>query len=286
MPPVFGVLFDGVAYGTLLFLLSVGLSVTLGMMNFINLAHCSFAMLGGYVTVTLINDLGWPFLATLPAAFVAAAAASVLLERVFFRRFYGASDLEQCLLTIGIVFVSIAAAAYIYGTDQQPVALPAFLRGSIQFAGLNFAAYRLFLIAVAILITVVLVATLETTRFGAQVRAAVNNARMARGLGIDVDMLFAITFALGSGLAGLGGALAIDLVGLDPSFAFTYLIYVLIVVSVGGLGSIGGSFAAAVLLGVSDIAGKYYVPAIGSILIYLVMTVLIMLRPAGILGRR
>ena len=286
MPPVFGVLFDGLAYGMLLFLLSVGLSVTLGMMNFVNLAHCSFAMLGGYVTVTLMNRLGWPFFATLPAAFVAAAAASVVLERAFFRRFYNASDLEQCLLTIGIVFVSIAAAAYIYGTDQQPVQLPTFLRGSIAFAGLNFAIYRLFLIGIALIITVVLVATLEMTRFGAQVRAAVNNQRMARGLGIDVDALFAVTFALGSGLAGLGGALAIDLVGLDPSFAFTYLIYVLIVVSVGGLGSIGGSLAAAMVLGVSDIAGKYYVPAIGSILIYLVMTVLIMLRPAGIFGRR
>jgi len=286
MPPVFGVLFDGLAYGMLLFLLSVGLSVTLGMMNFVNLAHCSFAMLGGYVTVTLMNRLGWPFFATLPVAFVAAAAATVLLERAFFRRFYNATDLEQCLLTIGIVFVSIAAAAYIYGTDQQPVQLPPFLRGSIHFAGLNFAIYRLFLIAIALTITVVLVATLEMTRFGAQVRAAVNNQRMARGLGIDVDALFAVTFALGSGLAGLGGALAIDLVGLDPSFAFTYLIYVLIVVSVGGLGSIGGSLAAAMLLGISDIAGKYYVPAIGSILIYLVMTVLIMLRPAGIFGRR
>jgi branched-chain amino acid transport system permease protein len=286
MPPVFGVLFDGVAYGMLLFLLSVGLSVTLGMMNFVNLAHCSFAMLGGYVTVTLMNGLGWPFFATLPAAFIVAAAASVVLERAFFRRFYNASDLEQCLLTIGIVFVSIAAAAYIYGTDQQPVQLPAFLRGALHFAGLNFAIYRLFLIGIALLITAVLVVTLEMTRFGAQVRAAVNNQRMARGLGINVDALFAITFALGSGLAGLGGALAIDLVGLDPSFAFTYLIYVLIVVSVGGLGSIGGSLAAAMLLGVSDIAGKYYVPAIGSILIYLVMTVLIMLRPAGIFGRR
>jgi len=286
MPPVFGVLFDGLAYGMLLFLLSVGLSVTLGMMNFVNLAHCSFAMLGGYVTVTLMNRLGWPFFATLPAAFVAAAAASVVLERAFFRRFYNASDLEQCLLTIGIVFVSIAAAAYIYGTDQQPVQLPTFLRGSIHFAGLNFATYRLFLVGVAIIITALLVATLEMTRFGARVRAAVNNQRMARGLGIDVDALFAVTFALGSGLAGLGGALAIDLVGLDPSFAFTYLIYVLIVVSVGGLGSIGGSLAAAMLLGVSDIAGKYYVPVIGSILIYLVMTVLIMVRPAGLFGRR
>jgi branched-chain amino acid transport system permease protein len=286
MPPVFGVLFDGLAYGMLLFLLSVGLSVTLGMMNFVNLAHCSFAMLGGYVTVTLMNVLGWPFLATLPVAFVAAAAASVVLESVFFHRFSRASDLEQCLLTIGVVFVSIAAAAYIYGTDQQPLQLPAYLRGSFVFAGLNFAAYRLFLIAVALLITVVLIGGIETTRFGAQVRAAVNNQRMARGLGINVDVLFAITFALGSGLAGLGGALAVAMVGLDPSFAFTYLIYVLIVVSVGGLGSIAGSFAAAMVLGVSDIAGKYYVPAIGSVLIYLVMIVLLMWRPLGLFGRR
>ncbi len=286
MPPVFGVLFDGLAYGMLLFLLSVGLSVTLGMMNFVNLAHCSFAMLGGYVTVTLMNAFGWPFFATLPVAFVAAGAASVVLERAFFRRFYHASDLEQCLLTIGIVFVSIAAAAYIYGTDQQPVQVPSYLRGSIAFMGLNFAVYRLFLIATALLITIALVVGLEATRFGAQVRAAVNNQRMARGLGINVDGLFAITFALGSGLAGLGGALAIEIVGLDPSFAFSYLIYVLIVVSVGGLGSIAGSFAAAMLLGVSDVAGKYYVPATGAMLIYLVMIVLLMWRPAGLFGRR
>jgi branched-chain amino acid transport system permease protein len=286
MPPVFGVLFDGIAYGMLLFLLSVGLSVTLGMMNFVNLAHCSFAMLGGYVTVTLMNSLGWPFFATLPVAFVAAALCSVVLERLFFRRFYRASDLDQCLLTIGIVFVSIASAAYIYGTINQPVQLPAYLRSSINFAGLNFGVYRIFLIGIALLITITLVLTIENTRFGAQVRAAVNNQRMARGLGINVDGLFAITFALGSGLAGLGGALAIEIVGLDPSFAFTYLIYVLIVVSVGGLGSIAGSFAAAMLLGVSDIAGKYYVPAIGSILIYLVMIVLLMWRPTGLFGRR
>jgi len=286
MPSVFGVLFDGVAYGMLLFLLSVGLSVTLGMMNFVNLAHCSFAMLGGYVTVTLMNAFGWPFFATLPVAFIAAAAASVVLERAFFRRFYNASDLNQCLLTIGIVFVSIASAAYIYGTDEQPVQLPSYLRGSIAFLGLDFANYRLFLIATALLITILLVVTVEMTRFGAQVRAAVNNQRMARGLGINVDGLFAITFALGSGLAGLGGALAIEMVGLDPSFAFTYLIYVLIVVSVGGLGSITGSFAAAMLLGVSDMAGKYYVPAIGSVLIYLVMMAMIMWRPTGLFGRR
>jgi branched-chain amino acid transport system permease protein len=286
MPPVFGVLFDGVAYGMLLFLMSVGLSVTLGMMNFVNLAHCSFAMLGGYVTVTLVNALGWPFFATLPAAFIAGAAASVVLERIFFRRFYNASELSQCLLTIGIVFVSVAAAAYIYGTDQQPFQLPLYLQGSLTFMGLDFAVYRLFLIGAALVITIVLVATLESTRFGAQVRAAVNNQRMARGLGIDVDRLFAITFALGGGLAGLGGGLAIAMLGLDPSFALTYLIYVLIVVSVGGLGSIWGSFAAAMLLGVADMAGKYYIPALGSVLIYLVMLAMIMWRPAGLFGRR
>jgi branched-chain amino acid transport system permease protein len=286
MPPVFGVLFDGFAYGMLLFLMSVGLSVTLGMMNFVNLAHCSFAMLGGYVAITLMNAFGWPFLATLPVAFIAAAAASVVLERIFFRRFYNASDLDQCLLTIGIVFVSIATAAYIYGTDQQPMQLPPYLRGSIAFMGLDLSVYRLFLIATALLITIALVAMVETTRFGAQVRAAVNNQRMARGLGINVDGLFAATFALGSGLAGLGGALAIAMLGLDPQFALTYLIYVLIVVSVGGLGSISGSFAAAMLLGFSDMAGKYYVPSIGAFLIYLVMIVLLMWRPAGLFGRR
>src|SRR5262245_22976216 len=245
-----GVLFDGCAYGMLLFLLSVGLSVTLGMMNFVNLAHCSFAMLGGYVTVTLMDRLGWPFFAPLPIAFLAAAAASALLERALFRPLYRASDLDQCLLTIGIVFISVAGAAYVYGTVQQPVDLPPYLLGSVQVMGVNLAVYRLFLIGTALLVTAALVAGVECTRFVAQVRAAVDNQRMARGLGIDVDWTFALTFALGSGLAGLGGALAIAMVGLDPAFAFTFLVYVLIVVAVGGLGSIGGSFVAAILIGV------------------------------------
>ena len=284
--PVFGVLFDGFAYGMLLFLLSVGLSVTLGMMNFVNLAHCSFAMLGGYVTVTLMQRFGWPFLATLPVAFLAAAAASVVLERALYRRLYRASDLDQCLLTIGIVFISAAVAAYVYGTTQQPIPTPSYLRGSVAFMGIAFGVYRLFLIGTALAITLLLVAALEYTRFGAQVRAAVDNPRMARGLGIDVDGAFAITFALGSGLAGLGGALAIEMVGLDPTFALTYLVYVLIVVSVGGLGSVGGSFTAATLLGLSDVAGKYYVPQLGAFLIYLVMIGLLLWRPAGLFGRR
>lgn len=283
--PFFGVLFDGFAYGMLLFLLSVGLSVTLGMMNFINLAHCSFAMLGGYVAVLLLKA-GWPFFATLPMAFLSAALASIVLERVLYRRLYRASDLDQCLLTIGIVFISVASAAYIFGTTQQPVQLPPYLRGSVPFLGLSLGVYRVFLVVTALAIAAILVAALEYTRFGAQVRAAVDNQRMAQGLGINVNGAFAVTFALGSGLAGLGGALAIDIVGLDPSFAFTFLVYVLIVVAVGGLGSIGGSFAAATLLGISDVAGKYYVPEVGAFLIYLVMVSLLMWRPAGLFGRR
>jgi len=286
LPPVVGVLFDGLAYGMLLFLLSVGQSVTLGMMNFINLAHCSFAMLGGYVTASLMNRYGWPFFTTLPCAFIAAAAVSVAFERTLFRRLYRASELDQVLLTIGIVFISVAVAAYIFGTDQQPLQLPPYLRTSLTFMGIRFAVYRLTLIGLALVITLALVAGLEYTRFGARVRAAVDNQRMARGLGIDVDRTFAVTFALGSGLAGLGGALAIEIIGLDPSFALTYLIYVLIVVSVGGLGSISGSLAAALVLGISDVAGKYYIPQLGAFLIYLVMISLLMWRPLGLLGRR
>jgi branched-chain amino acid transport system permease protein len=281
-----GVLFDGFAYGMLLFLLSVGLTVTLGMMNFVNLAHCSFAMVGGYASVSLANRFGWPFLATLPIAFIAAALLSIVLERTLYRRLYRASDLDQCLLTIGIVFVSVAVFAWFYTSEQQSAPLPEYLRGSVQVLGQSFAAYRIFLIGVSLAITLALVLLLERTRFGARVRAAVDNQRMARGLGIDVERTFMVTFALGGGLAGLGGALAIQVVGLDPSFALAYLVYVLIVVAVGGLGSIGGSFAAAVVLGISDMAGKYYFPWLGAFLIYLVMVALLMWRPLGLFGKR
>jgi branched-chain amino acid transport system permease protein len=270
----------------LLFLLSVGLSVTLGMMNFVNLAHCAFAMIGGYTAVTLMNVYRWPFLATLPMAFLVAAMASVAFERTLYRRLYRAAELDQVLLTIGLAFMSVAAAAYFFGTVQQPIETPPYLRGSVNVLGVTIGLYRLFLVATGSGVALLLMFTVEYTRFGATVRAAVDNQRMACGLGINVDAAFAITFALGSGLAGLGGALAIEIVGLDPQFAFTYLVFVLIVVSVGGLGSIGGSFAAATLLGISDIAGKYYVPEVGSFLIYLLMVVALMWRPAGLFGRR
>jgi branched-chain amino acid transport system permease protein len=274
-------LFDGFAYGMLLFVLSVGLSVTLGMMNFVNLAHGSFAMVGGYVAIALMNKAGWPFLATLPIAFLAAALVSVVLERLLYRRLYRATDLDQSLLTIGLVFMSIAIAAYVFGTNQQPVELPAYLKGRIVLGEFSFGVYRLFLIVAALIITVIMVLGLEYTRFGAQVRACVDNQRMARGLGLNVDNVFMMTFALGSGLAGLGGALAID-----PNFAFKYLVYMLIVVAVGGLASIRGAFFTAALLGIIDIFSKYYVPEVGGFILYFVMVGLLVWRPTGVFARR
>jgi branched-chain amino acid transport system permease protein len=280
------VLFDGLAFGMLLFVLSVGLTVTLGLMNFVNLAHGAFGMLGGYIAVTAMRELGLPFLTALPAAFLGAAAVSVLFERTLFRRLYRAGDLNQVLFTIGLVFVAAAAAAWLFGTGTQPIQMPSYLRGSVEFAGMRFGVYRMFLILVALLITALLYFGLERTRFGAQVRASVDNQRVAQGLGLDVDRIFAVTFALGSGLAGLGGALAIELVGLDPSFGFHFLVYVLIVVSVGGLGSIPGSFVGAALLGIGDVAGKYFVPQIGSFLIYLMLVAILLVRPLGLFGKR
>src|SRR5258706_13489585 len=266
-----GVLFDGFAYGMLLFLLSVVRSVTLGMMNFVNLAHCSFAMVGAYAAFSLAARHGWPFLATLPMAFIAAAAISLVLERTLYRRLYRASDLDQCLFTIGIVFISIAVYAWFYTTEQQSVQVPDWLKGSQHVSGVTLANYRVFLILVGLAITGALIYFLERTRFGAQVRAAVDNQRMARGLGIDVDRAFMFTFALGGGLAGLGGALSIQMVGLDPTFALAYLVYVLIVVAVGGLGSIGGSFPAPVVLGISDMAGQDDFPGGAGFLLFLGM---------------
>ncbi|MCX8114731.1 MAG: branched-chain amino acid ABC transporter permease, partial [Burkholderiaceae bacterium] len=217
-----GVLFDGVAYGSLLFVISIGLSVTMGLMNFVNLAHGAFAMLGGYACVLLMTRAGVPFLATLPAAFVVAAAAGFALERTLYQRLYRATHLEQVMFTIGIVFMAVAVTTYFFGPSQQPVRLPEFLRGQVQVFGLGLGAYRIFLIAVVAVVTVALHWMLTRTRFGAQVRASVDNAVASAGLGINVNRVFGATFALGSGLAGLGGGLGSDVLGLDPTFPLKY----------------------------------------------------------------
>ena len=281
-----GVLFDGVAYGSLLFIIAVGLSVTLGLMNFINLAHGAFAMVGGYVAVVGMNRAGVPFLATLPIAFVASAIVGIVLERVLYQRLYRANPLDQVLFSIGLVYVSIAIATYLFGPSQQPVVRPEFLRGQTEIFGKGFGVYRLFLIATVAVLTMALQWLLVRTRFGASVRASVDNAVAAAGLGINVNRVFAMTFALGSGLAGLGGALGIDVLGLDPTFPLKYLVYFLLVVAVGGVGTIKGPLVAALILGVFDVAGKYYVPEVGAFVIYALMVVLLVLFPAGLYGRR
>ncbi|WP_309681670.1 branched-chain amino acid ABC transporter permease [Polaromonas sp.] len=280
------VLFDGIASGMLLFLISVGLSVTLGLMNFVNLAHGAFAMVGGYVCVTLLNRFGVPFLASLPLAALLTAAVGVLLERTLYRRLYAATHLDQVLFSISLVFMSIAAAHYFFGAQQQPLTLPEFLRGQIKLPGLDMGVYRLFLIVVSLAIAVGLQRMVGGTRFGAQLRAAVDNPRAARGVGINVERIFTLTFALGSALAGLGGAMGVEMLGLDPSFPVKYIVYFLIVVAVGGSGSIAGSLLASLILGVVDVAGKYYVPQVGAFLIYAVMVVMLVVRPQGLFGRR
>ncbi|MFC4482690.1 MULTISPECIES: branched-chain amino acid ABC transporter permease [Cupriavidus] len=286
MASFLGVLFDGLAYGSLLFLISIGLSVTMGLMNFVNLAHGAFAMLGGYVAVVLMNRAGVPFLAALPLAFLGAAAVGWGLERTLYRRLYQASHLDQVLFSIGLTFMAMAGATWLFGPGQQPVALPEWLIGQVQVAGIDLGAYRLFLIGVVVVITLALGWLVARTRFGAQVRAAVDHQQAARGLGINVERVFSLTFALGSGLAGLGGGLGIDVLGLDPAFPLKYMVYFLLVVAVGGAGSIRGSLLAAIVLGVADVAGKYYVPAVGAFVIYAMMVVLLVAFPAGLFGRR
>jgi branched-chain amino acid transport system permease protein len=281
-----GVLFDGIAYGSLLFLISIGLGVTMGLMNFINLAHGAFAMLGGYACVVAMERFGIPFLATLPLAFALAAAAGAVLERLLYRRLYRASPLDQVLFSIGLVFIAIAAATYFFGSSQQPVQLPGFLRGQVHAAGIDFGVYRIFLVGIVVALAILLSWLVGGTRFGSRLRAAVDNAVAATGLGIDVDRIFAVTFALGSGLAGLGGALGIDVLGLDPTFPLKYMVYFLLVVAVGGAGTIKGSIAAALILGVFDVAGKYYFPLVGAFIIYVLMVALLILFPNGLGGRR
>lgn len=279
------ILFDGIAYGMLLFVLACGLAVTLGLMNFVNLAHGAFAMAGGYLTVVLMQRFGISFFLCLPIAFVVTAAIGAVLERTLYRQLYGRSHLEQVLFSIGIVFMAISAVDYFMGARQQIIQLPAILEGRIHLFGAGIGVYRLFIIVICAVILVALQFVLNRTRFGSQLRAAVDDGRVARGLGIRVNRVFALTFAAGSGLAGLGGALGAELLTLDPSFPLRFMIYFLIVVTVGGTTSITGPFVASLILGIADVAGKYFFPGIGAFVIYGVTVALLLWRPYGLVSR-
>jgi branched-chain amino acid transport system permease protein len=285
MQVLISILFDGLAYGMMLFVIAVGLSVTMGLMGFINLAHGAFAMIGGYVTVSAMSRLGLPFPLALLAAAVAVGAASILLERGLYARLYAAPELDQVMLTIGLVFMTTAAVTFVYGPAPVPVRLPAYLKGQIDLGFRAFPTYRVVLIGVGLAFMALLWLVFERTLLGAQIRAAVDNRRMAQSVGINVDRLFTATFAFGSAMAALGGGLAIDIVGLSPTFATQYLVLFLIVVAVGGMASLGGAFVAALVLGLLDNAGKYLWPEGGGFFIYVLTVILLLARPEGLLAR-
>jgi branched-chain amino acid transport system permease protein len=279
------VFLHGLAYGMVLFLISVGLSITMGLMGFVNLAHGAFAMLGGYVAVTLMLRAGVGYPAAVLLAAAATALVSVGLERALYSRLYDAPELPQVLMTIGLVFVASAAARYVWGPLSQPLQLPAYLAGVLQLGAFSFPIYRLVLIAIGLAGAFALWIGLERTLFGAKIRAAVDNRRMAESVGIDSHRLFTVTFAIGSALAAVGGGLGADLLAISPAYAEEYLVYFMIVVSVGGLGTIRGPFFAAILLGVIDTTAKYLVPQSGAIVIFLATFVVLFWRPQGLLGR-
>ncbi len=280
-------LFDGVAYGMLLFVLAIGLSITLGLMNFINLAHGAFAMAGGYTLVLLMQKAGWPFLVCVLMAFAVSALLGLVLEATLYRRMYQKPHLDQVLFSIGLTFMAVAAVDYFVGSTQQLVQLPEFLKGRTELwdGALGMGHYRLAIIAVCALLALGLQWLLVHTRFGAQLRASVDDRRVAAGMGINVNTIFMATFAVGSGLAGLGGALGAEVLGLDPIFPLKFMIYFVIVVAVGGTSSLTGPLLAALLLGIADVAGKYYVPKLGAFIVYTLMVLILMWRPQGLFSR-
>jgi branched-chain amino acid transport system permease protein len=279
------ILLGGLAAGMVLFIVSVGLSVTMGLMGFVNLAHGAFAMVGGYVIVLTMRHWDIGFVPALAIGFVVIAAASVVFERLLYARLYRAGELDQVLFTIGLVFITIASVTLLVGPENQPLTLPAALRGQFNLGFIEYRTYSIFLIVAGTAIVIALWLGFERTRFGAQIRAAVDNRRMAESLGINIDRLFAVTFGFGSGMAALGGGLGAEFLGLDPQYALKYLVFFLIAVSVGGLGTVTGVFYASLIIGVLDFALKLYIPKGGTLFIYALTILLLLWRPQGLFGK-
>ncbi len=259
---IVSILFHGLANAMILYIIAVGLSVTLGLMGFVNLAHGMFAVGGGYLAVTMMGSWGLPFAVSVILAALVIALASVPLERLLYARLYGAGELEQVMFTIGLIFVSIAIAKYLYGPLAQPFIAPPALTGQIDFGFRSFPTYRALIIVLGFAIILALWLTIERTRFGAMVRASVDNRRMAQSLGIHTDRLFTLTFALGSFLAALGGAIGAEILPIVPSYALEHLVYM-----------------------ISDTACKYLVPELGAFFIFAAIIGILLWRPMGLFGR-
>ncbi len=276
------ILLDGIAYGMVLFIISVGLTVTMGLMRIVNLAHGAFAMIGGYLA-TMLLGAGLPFFA---AAFVAAILVGIVgaaAELTIYRPLYRKGELAQALLTFGLTFVVIAALTAIFGTGIRPLPVPPALSGVVDIGFRTYPAYRLFLVAVGLVLALLLWLLIDRSSYGARLRAAVDNPRMARAVGIDVNLLFTITFAGGCALAAFGSVIGAALLPLEPYYALRYLVPVLVVVGVGGIGNFKGSFVAALALGIIDTGGKFLFPQASAYLFYAAVIILLLLRPNGLM---
>ncbi len=285
MSVFFGILVDGVSYGMILFMISVGLTITMGLMRVINLAHGSFALIGGATAHWLTSIVGVGYYVALPLAVLATMAIAMVMEKVFYRKIYQFSELQQVLATIGITFLCIATVNYLLGSTILPIKIPEVFTESISLGFRSMPVHRLVVIVMGLVVVVALFLLLERTNFGIQLRAAVDNRTMAAALGIDTVRIFALSFSLGAGLAAFGGILGAELLPVEAYYPLRYMVLFLVVVAVGGMGSIAGSFLAAIGLGIIDTAARYIVPEYGTIFFFVVMMLVLTLRPRGLLGR-
>lgn len=279
------ILLYGLSYGLVLCLIALGLVVTMGLMRVINLAHGAFAAIGGYVAISLMQQQGWPYALAVPAAVLAVAALGVVMERLLYVHLYRRSDLDQVLVTIGVNFVVIALVTMVFGPNIVRLQLPDYLKGNI-YVGRDIELYRLVAAAICLAVIGGLWWVFERTSTGARLRAAVDNRGMAQAMGMNVPVLFSATFALGCGLAALGGILAAPMLPIEPMWPFKYLVLVLVIVALAGHGQVTASVAVAVLLGIVETAGRYLYPQSGGFLIYLLLIPLMIWRPDGLLARR
>jgi branched-chain amino acid transport system permease protein len=277
--------FNGISFGMILFLISSGLTVTLGVMRLVNLSHCGFAMIGGYIAMAAVDYLGFGLLASLPVAIVGTMVIAAVIERTLFQWTYGITELGQILMTIGLAFVMVALCNIIFGPLLHALPVPDWLTGNFDIVGVVVSVYRCFLVMVSGLIAIGIWYVVERTDFGARLRASVDNPRMAQCAGINVRRIFSFTFTVGCGLAAVGGVLGTQMLPIEPFYALDYLILTLIVVATGGLGSLKGSFAAALIIGVIDTWGRYILPSGGGFVMYAIVLVVLLARPQGLFAR-
>jgi len=282
---LFGILIDGLSYGMILFMVSVGLSVTMGLMRVINLAHGGFAMLGGALAHWLTTNAGLGYYFSVILSVLGIMVFAIAMEKIFYRKIYKFTELQQVLATIGITFLMIASVNLFLGSTILPIKSPAIFSTSIDLGFRTLPIHRLVVIIAGLIIALGLYILLEKTRFGIHLRAAVDNRNMAASLGINTAKIYALSFALGAGLAAFGGILGAELLPIDAYYPLRYMVLFLVVVAVGGMGSIAGSFFAAIGLGIIDTAARYIVPEYGTIFFFVAMILVLILRPNGLLGR-